>query len=106
MRQPGLGERQDARDLGARVDEHRLAGLAAGDQVGVHGERPDHGTADDQHVASSAPRRNVGGPKGRAPRPDGWLARPAQVEKDDPQPQVLLAFGLLNLNPAPCSPTT
>ena len=29
-----------------------------------------------------------------------------QALKDDPQPQEPLEFGLLNLNPAPCSPST
>ena len=36
-----LRQGQHPRDLGARVHEHGLAGLAAGGQVGVHGERPD-----------------------------------------------------------------
>ena len=41
-----------------------------------------------------------------APRPLPASPVPAQVANDEPQPQVRVAFGLRNLNPAPCSPVT
>lgn len=31
-----------------------------------------------------------------------WARDVAYAEKDEPQPQVRLAFGLMNLKPAPC----
>ena len=56
---------------------------------------------------AACPLATTKGRRGCAP-PARSIARRdrAYAVKDDPQPQVLLAFGLLNLNPAPCSPTT
>ncbi len=74
----GLREPQDAGDLAARIDHQRVAGIGVGDEPGVLGKGSDDRLPDDQH----------------------------QAEKDDPQPQVFLALGFTNLNPAPCSPVT
>ena len=39
-------------------------------------------------------------------RPVSTFVTQYQAENDEPQPQVRLAFGLTNLNPAPCNPWT
>jgi glyoxylase-like metal-dependent hydrolase (beta-lactamase superfamily II) len=64
-----------------------------------------HGHVD--HVAGAAEaRERTGAPLQIHAGDEGWLAARRYAWNDEPQPQVLLAFGLLNLNPAPCSPTT
>src|SRR5690606_22173709 len=72
--------------LVSRIDQDRLLGGGITHHIGVLLEGADRGPGDDQPVRPASSPFHRRGP---------------QAVKEVPQPQVALAFGLLNLKPAP-----